>query len=259
MKKSKKFEHKQFIISTDKSVLTSKFVIISDLHGNEYGQNNEELVQSIKQINPNAVFFLGDIMAVSSRRKAYSTLNMFKNLARHYPCYFVNGNHEDGIRLYNYPKYKAYMKTAVKYGVQLLNNKSVSIGKNTVLHGFRPDFSSYVKCRAYDYSRVDYYKIFKNINKKDFNILLTHNPYVIRDYDYPFDLTCAGHFHGGGIRIKDRAVLGPNLLLFPKYSRGLYTGEFGRLIVSSGLGDHFPIFRINNPYWLVEIDVVGER
>lgn len=81
-----------------------------------------------------------------------------------------------------------------------------------------------------------------------FNLLLSHNPDV-----FPvaarkgFDLTLAGHTHGGQINIE---ILGTNLNMadfLTPYTKGLYTLPNSRIYVNSGLGTIGMPMRIGAP------------
>jgi predicted MPP superfamily phosphohydrolase len=86
------------------------------------------------------------------------------------------------------------------------------------------------------------------ISKDSFNLLLSHNPDV-----FPvaarkgFDLTLAGHTHGGQINVE---ILGENLNVadfFTPYTKGLYTLGGSSVYVNSGLGTIGMPVRIGAP------------
>ena len=78
-------------------------------------------------------------------------------------------------------------------------------------------------------------------------ILLCHKPelYMKRMRSRTFDLTVAGHAHGGQIRLLGRGVYAPGQGLLPRYTRGVYNQ--GRLIVSAGAGNPSRMPRWFNP------------
>ncbi len=80
-----------------------------------------------------------------------------------------------------------------------------------------------------------------------YRILLSHHPeyWCLREpmlIDKKIDLVLSGHAHGGQWRIKGQGILAPGQGLLPKYTGGVYQGQYGSMIVSRGL---------NNPYWFV--------
>jgi predicted MPP superfamily phosphohydrolase len=70
-----------------------------------------------------------------------------------------------------------------------------------------------------------------------FNLLLSHNPDVFPvAANQGFDLTLAGHTHGGQINVE---ILGENLNpadFITPYTKGLYTKPNSAIYVTSGLG-----------------------
>ncbi len=89
----------------------------------------------------------------------------------------------------------------------------------------------------------------EGIREADVNILLVHEPDLIKDFvDYPIDLALAGHSHGGQVYIP---FYGPLLKTVKAeiYVRGLYEieGEFDTLLyVNTGLGNTRLPFRFFN-------------
>ena len=61
------------------------------------------------------------------------------------------------------------------------------------------------------------------------------------------DLTLAGHAHGGLIRLPGTdGLVGPKREILPHYTAGLYDLSYGQMVVSRGLGNQFPCFRLFN-------------
>ena len=88
--------------------------------------------------------------------------------------------------------------------------------------------------------------------------MLAHHPAYFDAYaSWGADLTLSGHLHGGMIRLPFvGGLVSPQMRLFPKYDKGLYTKKGKKLIVSAGLANHTVNIRINNPPELVVIDFV---
>ena len=81
-----------------------------------------------------------------------------------------------------------------------------------------------------------------------FWLLLAH-----RNTDYDLyaqcgvDVTLCGHGHGGVIRLPfTDGLLSTDRTFFPSYTAGLYALEYGQLVVSRGLGNSGPSFRLFN-------------
>lgn len=256
------FEVAEFKIKDNRIKKDTHFVVLSDLHGRSYGDKNESLVTMIGYFNPDGIIILGDMMSCRSKEAYFGSLGMYKSLTSKYPCYFVNGNHEEYHRIERPTFYKRYMSGMKKSGVHILSNSSVLFQNTGIcLNGLRLPFKSYVKFASYNFNFLDFEKIFTGLDNNYYNVLLSHNPYVVKTKKrFPFDLVLSGHMHGGGIRFPFvGAVIGPNLLPFPRLTKGLYEVGNSKLIVSTGLGDHFPMIRLNNPRMFVSVKLSPTR
>ncbi len=90
-----------------------------------------------------------------------------------------------------------------------------------------------------------------------FQILLPHSPLYLEEYGaWGADLTLAGHFHGGTIRLPFvGGVMSPQFQFFIGRDRGLYSLEESKMIVSGGLGTHSINLRLNNMSELVVVEL----
>jgi predicted MPP superfamily phosphohydrolase len=81
-----------------------------------------------------------------------------------------------------------------------------------------------------------------------YQLLLSHRNNKYEDYAAArVDLTLAGHAHGGLIRIPGTdGLIGPQRELMPHYTAGLYDLDYGQMVVSRGLADQRPAFRLLN-------------
>jgi hypothetical protein len=95
-------------------------------------------------------------------------------------------------------------------------------------------------------------------NDDSFRLLLAHHPCYFDAYaGWGADLTLSGHLHGGIVRLPFfGGVVSPQIRLFPRYDKGMYTMDGKKMIVSAGLGSHTIKLRINNPPELIIIDFV---
>ncbi len=252
------FEIKKYNLHSKKIKKNIDIVVISDLHGQIYGINNSFISSCVDEINPDKIFILGDM--ISRHKSGYkATLRLFEDIAK-YDCYFINGNHEEKLRNINERLYKRYIHSIRQLGISTLFNNNVILNDyNLSINGLRLPLSSYVKFKKYDYSFLKHKNIFKQLDYMRYNILLSHNPYVAERMDFDYDLVLSGHMHGGSIRLPVLGgIIAPNMCPFPKFDRGYFELNKVKLIVSSGLGDHFPMIRVNNPKWLVHIKIKKE-
>ena len=252
------FEIKKYTLYSRKIKKNIDIVVMSDLHGQIYGIDNSFISSRVDEINPDKIFILGDM--ITRHKSSYkATLRLFEDIAK-YDCYFINGNHEEKIRSISPRFYKSYIHSIQKLGISTLFNNNVILNDyNLSINGLRLPLSSYVKFKKYDYSFLKHKNIFKQLDYMRYNILLSHNPYVVEQMDFDYDLVLSGHIHGGSVRLPVLGgIIAPNMCPFPKFDRGYFELNKVKLIVSSGLGDHFPMIRVNNPKWLVHIKIKKE-
>ena len=71
------------------------FVFLSDLHENEFGLENEQLIAAIDRINPDGILSGGDLIVTKKgRAKTRVSEELLSVLASRYPVYCGNGDHE---------------------------------------------------------------------------------------------------------------------------------------------------------------------
>ena len=71
-----------------------KIVFLSDLHNQEYGNNNEVLIQKIKELEPTLILIGGDMFIKKAQFSYEPALFLVKEIAKDFPVYYANGNHE---------------------------------------------------------------------------------------------------------------------------------------------------------------------
>lgn len=119
------------------------FVFLSDLHENEFGPENEQLIAAIDRIKPDGILIGGDLI-VTKKRQARTRVSetLLAALASRYPIYCGNGNHESRMRWRKeeykdgYEQYRAYLK---KLGICLLEDQSVLVGDEIRVSGLELD------------------------------------------------------------------------------------------------------------------------
>lgn len=230
-----------------------RVLFLSDLHLREYGEHNEELIQTVQELDPDLILLGGDLVTFPNPEYE-KMLSLCRSLADVAPLYGVLGNHESEM-IYGGVDDQLAEKFS-EAGVQLLRNetRTIQIGENNVeligLEGALKDFYKYGASDCVESLSRQY---------DTFRICINHVPMAFVDYmqDAPFDLALAGHTHGGLIRLP---VLGRLYTaeegLFPEYAGGMYQLDSGApLIVGCGLGDSNQIPRVYNPPELVLVDV----
>ena len=221
-----------------------KIAHVSDLHNNEMGEDNENLLAMLKDSSPDIIAITGDI--VDSRNTDIEIALQFANEAEKIaPCYYITGNHEARVS-----EYESLKKGLIEIGVTVLEDKSISLeksGEDITLMGV--DDPSFIT----DYLLVDDKEVMQDkrseLKSEDsYTILLSHRPELFKIYvENDIDLVLSGHAHGGQFRLPFvDGLYAPNQGLFPEYDSGLYTEENTNMIVSRGIGNSLFPFRFNN-------------
>lgn len=221
-----------------------KIAHISDLHNEEFGDNNETLLSMLQKCNPDIIAITGDII------DSYDTdidisLQFIKEAVKIAPCYYVSGNHESRIE-----DFKDMESKMEGMGVIVLKNESITIQKkkDKITIAGLEDPAFYETYLMEEESNVEN-KLKETLKKREeFVLLLSHRPelfemYVKEDVDVIF----SGHAHGGQIILPlIGALFAPNQGLFPAYTSGVYSENNTNLVVSRGLGNSLIPLRINN-------------
>ncbi len=247
------YEISFYQITSKKVSQNRRFIVISDLHNREYGENNETLISDIRSLKPDLILFAGD-MVIKTEDDYQPMLDLVTRLSQIAPCYGILGNHEsERVFYYEDSQLPARFEQA---GLKVLRNaqEMVRIGTDTVqLLG--------VEGTSYGFEVYNGRKFMENtsVDPSAFCILMAHDP-ILFDSQltvFDFDLGIAGHVHGGIVILPYFGGLYSEAEGFlPTYYGGKYTLSNDRpLIISRGLGDSKNIPRINNMPELVVIDV----
>lgn len=243
------FEIKKVNITSGKlpdSFKGFRIVHISDLHlGSIYRTEIiENLTDKINKLNPDIVFFTGDLLNYStSESNGFETF--LKKLKAKKGVYTILGNHDYGdyVKWENEEEKKQNLidleEFYKKCGWILLKNENAKIYSDSSFiniigvenWGKDPRFQK----------KADMQKAMKDIDTSAFNILLSHDPshfdLIINKY-YPFiNLTLSGHTHAMQMGIStDEFEWSPAKYLY-KYWGGLYqTNKNQYIYVNRGSG-----------------------
>ena len=244
-----------FYQETSKKVSDNiRIAVISDIHNREYGEKNEKLLSDLRDLKPDLIFFMGD-MIIKENYDYQAVLDLVSASSEIAPCYGVLGNHESYHMYYanDMDLPKAFENT----GLKLLRNAKdeIRIGRDTVqligVEGTSYGFEQYGGRAFLDKVEID---------PSELCIVMCHIPIIFNPQlsGYDFDLGVAGHVHGGIVVLPFIGGLYTNEEgFFPKYTAGRYTlSNQQTLIISGGLGDSKPFPpRINNTPELVVIDI----
>lgn len=289
---SKRFVVRTYTVQSAKIHTDRTLVFLTDLHNRTYGKKNEKLLSAIRAQNPDAVLVGGDTIISHQAREdsirwMQVTLDLYGKIAKDYPLYFADGNHEgrlfdpreeNGVSGANL--LRAIDETTCHKAVYL-NNRTVYLG-DLAITGLDLPMDSYQKLKRTELERGAVESLVGKADPKHFRILLAHNPKYFEEYArWGADLVLSGHMHGGLMRFpKQRGAIAPDLSLFPPCAWGtcfLKKGSAGKsslragerkvhlpldtceMILSCGLGSHTLPIRIFNPGELTVVKLKGQK
>ena len=219
-----------------------RIAVLSDLHGAEFGENNQELFAAVAQESPDYIVYLGDLEDHYRGPAAGYAETVAVGLTTIAPTYYVTGNHEWGIG-----DVPALKETLAAHGVTVLSNQFTTLDRNgdiIVLAGI-DDPNGYADQKTPEEVAAEVYAAYGD----PFWVLLAHrNDRFESQYSLlGADLVLSGHGHGGIIRLPfTDGLLSTDRTFFPSYTAGLYEENGSCLFVTRGLGNSGPTFRLFN-------------
>ncbi|GAB6179803.1 metallophosphoesterase [Desulfotomaculum defluvii] len=214
-----------------------RVVMLSDIHIDKQKSNDyiAKMVQDINALNPDMVFFVGDIFDdkdINSLKKEQETL---KGIKAKYGIYGVLGNHE-----YYSGNLAESLAIFKKANIKILRDEVIEVAGIYIVG--REDASR---------ERKSLQAILQNVNKEKPIILLDHQPVALDEAkDNGVDLQLSGHTH--------RGQFFPNQLI----TKRIYEVDYGYLakdnlqvIVSSGYGIWGPPVRIGTQSEILDIKI----
>ncbi len=267
----------EYEVPSDKVSGSYTFVFLTDLHSYVFGKDNQNLMEKIDKVSPDAVLCAGDMFNdrpvkdknASKEAHVYTdvAVSLLTRLSRKYPLFIASGNHEEQVKedtrvLGNV--FDRYKNTLKREGAVYLDNESAVFSDDIRITGLcltNDYFHKVVKkemASGYLDKKIGY---ISSEDKDNFQILIAHNPIYFNRYrEWGADLTVSGHVHGGIIRLPFvGGVISPALTLFPKYSGGKYDEDGKTMILSRGLGTHTIHVRLFNPGEISVIRVRGNK
>ena len=216
-----------------------RIAVISDLHGKEFGEDNEKLIDYVRDLEPDLIAVTGDL--IHDQDQMAMVRPVAKGLASIAPTYYVTGNHEWAAKVV--PELEELLEAC---GINVLSNEYVMLtegGDQIALLGAE-DSNGYA-------DQMTVGELANQVRQEQgdvYTILLSHRNNHYDQYQQArVDLTLAGHAHGGLIRLPTTdGLIGPKRELWPQYTAGLYDLSYGQMVVSRGLGNQFPCFRLFN-------------
>ncbi|EIW6614631.1 metallophosphoesterase [Clostridium perfringens] len=235
-------------------------VHLSDLHGKEFGKNNEKLKRLILKEKPDLVVATGD-MIDSSLKNMEGVIDFLSDLSKSVKVVYISGNNEQRCKKAEY-----IFESLKSKGVIVLRNEIITLSLNEVKVNIlgmfekpKGDLHSSLKKINGSYAYEDSHKLFKRLESLDgLKIVLSHYPEIFEaEYSkYDFHIMFSGHAHGGQFRIPivKRGLVAPGQGFFPKYTEGMH-GNKNKLIISRGLGNSTKITRLFNRPEIVKVKI----
>ena len=208
-------------------------VFLTDLHNKEFGEENSRLLETVRKVKPDAVLFGGDgMVAKRGNSDVRIPLALLTELAKEFPVYCGNGNHESRMlwksEIYGetYENYRTALENA---GIRYLSNEAADLDSDIRVYGLDLPKSAYLP-RSGEIPECLLKETLGEPDPEKFCLLLAHSPLFFEEYAaWGADLTLSGHFHGGT----------------------------SRMIVGRGLGTHSINIRLNDKPQVVVVRLCG--
>lgn len=216
-----------------------RIAVISDLHAKEFGENNQTLLHFVRGLEPDLIAVVGDLLHAPEQMAMVPAVA--KGLAQVAPTYYVTGNHEWAAGVV-----RELEPLLEECGVTVLSNEyeMLTLGGQQIALLGAEDSNGYA-----DQKTVG--QLADQVRREQgdvYQLLLSHRNNHYEDYAAAgVDLTLSGHAHGGLIRLPGTdGLIGPKREWMPHYTAGLYQLSQGQMVVSRGLGNQLPAFRLFN-------------
>lgn len=217
-----------------------RIVHLSDLHGREFGENNERLLAAVQNARPDYIFVTGDLVDRHTDDPVSYAAALGAALSALAPTYYVTGNHEWALGAASVEALKTALRES---GVTVLSNEYTLLTQNgdSILLTGIDDPNGYADQKTPSALAQEIYSAYDD----PFWLLLAHrnNAFNGGYCKLGADLTFSGHAHGGIWRLPfTDGVIDTTMTLFPSFTSGFYTCtdadcEGARVFVSRGLGN----------------------
>ena len=233
-----------------------RFVFLTDLHEKEFGAGNQRLIKMIDDAHPDFILIGGDMIIGYKNNEKHDhktsvTLELCEQLAKKYPVYYGNGNHELRINR------KVFREILEEDGIIYLDNETAVYEDCVSISGINLESGQYAPVVPTTPVLEDLKSKIGKVDDQTFKILLAHSPLFLETYEQTgADLVLSGHFHGGTIRIGgDVGLMTPQYQFFSNKVVGISQKDGCFMIISSGLGTHSINIRINDRPQVVVVDI----
>ena len=213
---------------------------LADLHGVTFGENQEKLLEKVRETEPDLITIDGDLFDVRTDVTELDVL--LTGLCEIAPTYYVTGNHEwTTENLYE------TLDHFRELGVTVLDNTYAvlgSTGQNIVVAGVHDPNGPYDMKTPEELVA----EIRAELGEDVYILMLAHrNGQLAMWSELGVQTVLVGHGHGGMIRLPFAGgLLDVEHNLFPTYDAGVFQEGETSMVVSRGLGNSIWIPRIFN-------------
>lgn len=259
-------EVNNYSITNSKISDSINVAIISDLHDNQLGENNKELIDKINSQSPDIILVIGDMVNSDSKNSKIVT-NLMKELCKDSKVFFSLGNSDiDYIEAGT----SDLIKELEDVGVTVFDKEyeDVEINGNTIRIGgmysyaFGLNGNNDVDKDTMEEGVYDFLQDFQNTD--NYKIMMAHRPdsFIFGNASevWDIDLVVSGHTHGGqvvlpflgGLYVGDQGW-------FPEYDKGLFDLNKIKILITSGLGSGYQkLPRFNNVPEVVNLKITNK-
>lgn len=220
-----------------------KFIVLGDLHDNEFGDNNKVLIKNIQSQKPDFILVAGDILNNTSKNSNIA-ISLVKNIVKIAPVYYALGNHElDFIQhkdshLINKIEDSGATVLENKYKDIVVKGQKIRIGG---MYSYAFGAGNNVDKETMDKKVYDFLEDFQNTS--NYKIMMSHRPdsFIFGNVSkvWNIDLIVSAHNHGGQVILPFLGGLyGGDQGYFPKYIHGVYNKDKMKIAITSGLGSN---------------------
>ena len=258
---SQKLEVTNYTVPLDNVQGDVKIVFLSDLHCEEYGENNAELLAIVNAQSPDIIALPGDLFNRESDDAEIDKVCKFiSQLPQIAPTYFSIGNHETD---YIAESENSILEKVRNTGVTVLEcaYEDLTVNGTTFRIGGVSELAYKGADDKYDPAAEMFLTDY--CDTKLPTVLLSHRPeaFCFKDAckEWNVDLILSGHTHGGLVRLPViGGLVAPIQGLFPDVYYGEYEFYNTKMIVTSGLAGYYWAPRMFNPPEICVVTLTAE-
>lgn len=228
-----------------------KICFITDFHNEN---NYNKVINAVQKVKPDIICIGGDLINMEDTEFANAN-NLIVGLLELAPVYYSYGNHEIANK-----KIDDFKKSLDYKNVVFMNDRVVTIEKdnqklNLIGYGddIYDDFTFHFRKKSDERLK----QLSKNLDKTVPSVLIMHRPqYFDVISKYNFDLTLAGHLHGGLINVpKVRDMILLEHFGTKEYCKGEYKKAGKSMFISAGIAKENKIYRVFNSPEIVLVEL----